>query len=193
MLSDCGEHPEIAAYDFSVSTLTNNNPIADAAAKNVQCLDNTITAMALSSNEPAETIVRAARGACGTPRIAFDELSASLDRQFDDMMIASVLAIRARAARTPPEPSPGGTVLHTNDSAQTCDQLWAGFDAADALQQQERVKPGFSAAYKAAVLGGEHLGRQLLAQDCPVKDRAAFKAEIDQMHLLNQMTINSGD
>jgi hypothetical protein len=192
MLSDCGEHPEIAAYDSSASTPTNNNPIADAAAMNVQCLDNTIAAMALSSNEPAETVVRAARGACVTPRIAFDELSASLDRQMDDMMIARVLAVRARAARTQ-ETSPGGTAVQTNNRAQTCDQLWAGFNAADALRQQEEVKPGFSAGYKAAVLGGEHFGRQILAQGCPVEDRAALKAELDQLHLLNQMTINSGD
>jgi hypothetical protein len=91
-----------------------------------------------------------------------------------------------------PERSPGGTLVQTNDSAQTCDQLWAGFNAADALREQEQVKPGFSAAYKAAVLGGEHFGQQILAEGCPVNDRAAFKAELDQLHLLIQMTTNSG-
>jgi len=110
VISDCGEHPEVAAYDSPASAPTNNDAIADASAKSVQCLDKAIIAMALSSTEPAETIVRAARGACGFPTIAFDQLSANLDRQLDNMMIARVLAIRARAARAP-EPSPDRAVV----------------------------------------------------------------------------------
>jgi hypothetical protein len=77
--------------------------------------------------------------------------------------------------------------------AETCDQLWAGFDAADTLMRQESLKPGFSDAFKAAVLGGERFGRQILAQGCPVKDRATFKAALDTIHLLNQITTNFGD
>jgi hypothetical protein len=46
--------------------------------------------------------------------------------------------------------------------ALTRDQLWAGFDSADALMRPEQVKPGFSNAYKAAVLGGECCGLQIL-------------------------------
>lgn len=43
-------------------------------------------------------------------------------------------------------------------------------------------------AFKAAVLGGERFGLQILAQGCPVKDRAVFEATLDTLHLLNLVT-----
>lgn len=93
------------------------------------------------------------------------------------------------AVATNAAPLIAGSTAIAATPAETCDQLWDAFMAADALRQQEQGKPGITAAYRAATLGGERIGRQILAQECPLKDRAKFEAALNSLHLLGQMMV----
>jgi predicted aspartyl protease len=79
------------------------------------------------------------------------------------------------------------TPAPTPDAAMTCEQLSDAFDAAGDVMDQEKKKPGITAAFTAAALAGERIGRQMLAQNCPLKNRAGFEEGLNTLHLLNQL------
>jgi hypothetical protein len=68
-----------------------------------------------------------------------------------------------------------------------CNQLWAIFDTQGDIVKRESAKPGFTSAYRAATHLGEQTALQIESQGCPVKDRATFHAQVQTLHLLNQM------
>jgi hypothetical protein len=69
----------------------------------------------------------------------------------------------------------------------SCELLWDAFDRADALMKQEKDKPGFTPAYRAATHQGELICREIVKERCPVKDPATTEQMCEEMHLLNQM------
>jgi hypothetical protein len=91
----------------------------------------------------------------------------------------ALLLIAVSPAFADPDPTP---------LAQTsCDKLWDSFLRADATIRQETGKPGFTPLYRAATDAGERIGQQMLAENCPLEDRATFAQGVASLHRFNQM------
>jgi hypothetical protein len=68
-----------------------------------------------------------------------------------------------------------------------CEKLWTFLDTQIDISHMESAKPGFTAAYRSANRLGELTAHQIESQGCPLKDPAAFEAQLAAIHALNQM------
>ena len=100
------------------------------------------------------------------------------------ILAAALLAALASPAFADPDPTP------TPLAKTSCEKLWDSFLQADATIRQETGKAGFTPLYRAATDAGEKIGQQMLAENCPLEDRATFAQGVASLHRFNQMMMN---
>jgi hypothetical protein len=105
-------------------------------------------------------------------------------------LAAPALALTVQEPKTRDLPAQYGPPQPLRLAKTACDKLWDSFLLADATIREETGKPAFTPLYTAATDAAEKIGQEMLAEGCPLTDRAQFAQGIASLHRFNQFVNN---